>query len=133
MTTKQLRDKAEQYADGNRDKFDAFIAGYQFAIHGKFYKEGNVFITTQDDYYPCKEALDTWLSYKAEKNQRYKPRGLDALKKKLIQLSNGNPEFAKEIVEYSMANNYAGLFAPKDSNYGKQKHNADKLSAIFTD
>ena len=34
MTTKQLRDKAEQYADGNRDKFDAFIAGYQFALHG---------------------------------------------------------------------------------------------------
>ena len=92
-----------------------------------------MFITTQDDYYPCKEALDTWLSYKAEKNQRYKPRGLDALKKKLMQLSNGNPEFAKEIVEYSMANNYAGLFAPKDSNYGKQQHTADKLSAIFTD
>ena len=50
-----------------------------------------------------------------------------------MQLSNGNPEFAKEIVEYSMANNYAGLFAPKDSNYGKQQHTADKLSAIFTD
>lgn len=133
MTTKQLREKAEQYADGNRDKFDAFIAGYQFAIHGKFYKEGDVFVTMQVDNYPCKEALDMWLAYKAEKNQRYKPRGLDALKKRLLQLSNGNPEFAKEIVEYSTANNYSGLFAPKDSNYGKQQHTADKLSAIFTD
>lgn len=133
MTTKQLREKAEQYADGNRDKFDAFIAGYQFAIHGKFYKEGDVFITTQDDYYPCKEALGMWLAYKKEKHQTYKPRGLEALKKKLLQLSNGNPEFAKEIVEYSMGNNYSGLFAPKDSNYGKQQHTADKLSAIFAD
>ena len=131
MTTKKLREKAEQYADGNKDKFDAFIAGYQFAMHGKFYKEGDVFVTTQD--YTCKEALDMWLAYKAEKNQRYKPRGLDALKKKLLQLSNGDAEFAKEIVEYSMANNYSGLFAPKDSNYGKQQHTADKLAAIFTD
>lgn len=67
----------------------------------------------QEEIYPCKEALEAWLAYKKEKRQTYKPRGLEALKKKLLQLSNGNPEYAKVIVEYSMGNNYTGLFAPK--------------------
>ena len=62
-----------------------------------------------------------WLAYKKEKRQTYKPRGLAALKKNLLQLSNGNPEYAKVIVEYSMGNNYTGLFAPKNNyvNYSK--------------
>ena len=41
-----------------------------------------------------------WLAYKKEKRQTYKPCELEALKKKLLQLSNGNPEYAKVIVEY---------------------------------
>jgi hypothetical protein len=90
----------------------------------------------QEEYYPCKEALEMWLAYKKEKRQTYKPRGLEALKKKLLQLSNGNPEYAKEIVEYSMGNNYTGLFSPKinyANSYEQQQRTFNKISSILAD
>ena len=90
----------------------------------------------KDEIYPCKEALDMWLAYKKEKRQTYKPRGLEALKKKLLQLSNGNPEYAKVIVEYSMGNNYTGLFAPKNNgvnSYEQQQRTFNKISSILAD
>ena len=77
-----------------------------------------------------------WLAYKKEKRQTYKPRGLEALKKKLLQLSNGNPEYAKVIVEYSMGNNYTGLFAPKNNSinsYEQQQRTFNKISSILAD
>lgn len=88
------------------------------------------------DDYPCKEALEEWLAYKKEKRQTYKPRGLEALKKKLLQLSNGNPEYAKVIVEYSMGNNYTGLFAPKNNgvnSYEQQQRTFNKINSIIAD
>ena len=75
-----------------------------------------------------------WLAYKKEKRQTYKPRGLEALKKKLLQLSNGNPEYAKVIVEYSMGNNYTGLFAPKNNgvnSYEQQQRTYNKINSIL--
>ena len=90
----------------------------------------------QEEFYPCKEALEMWLAYKKEKRQAYKPRGLEALKKKLLQLSNGNPEYAKVIVEYSMGNNYTGLFAPKNNgvnSYEQQQRTYNKISSILAD
>lgn len=57
------------------------------------------------------EVLDEWLAYKKERKQTYKSeRSLKLCRKKLVELSNGNPKIAKEIVEQSMANNWAGLF-----------------------
>ena len=90
----------------------------------------------QEEYYPCQEALEMWIAYKKEKRQTYKPRGLEALKKKLLQLSNGNPEYAKEIVEYSMGNNYTGLFSPKinyANSYEQQQRTFNKISSILAD
>jgi hypothetical protein len=88
----------------------------------------------QEEIYPCQGALDMWLAYKKEKHQTYKPRGLAALKKKLLQLSNGNPEYAKVIVEHSMGNNYTGLFAPKNNgvnSYEQQQRTFNKINSIL--
>ena len=93
-------------------------------------------VKPQEEIYICQEALDMWLAYKKEKHQTYKPRGLEALKKKLLQLSNWNPEYAKVIVEYSMGNNYAGLFAPKNNSinsYEQQQRTFNKISSILAD
>ena len=93
-------------------------------------------VKPQEEIYICQEALDMWLAYKKEKRQTYKPRGLEALKKKLLQLSNGNPEYAKVIVEYSMGNNYTGLFAPKNNgvnSYEQQQRTFNKISSILAD
>ena len=63
------------------------------------------------------EAFSLWLEYKKHKGQTYKD---DKSKKicynKLVKLSDNNPDTAMSIVEQSMANNWAGLFALKDDN-----------------
>ena len=60
------------------------------------------------------EVLKPWLEYKKERKQTYKSqRALKALKTKLINLSGGDLETARLIIEQSMANNYAGLFELK--------------------
>lgn len=61
-------------------------------------------------------AILKWLAFKREKRQTYKPRGLETLKTKLLNLSNGNGKIAMQIVEQSMMNNYSGLFPLRDTN-----------------
>lgn len=58
--------------------------------------------------------LEKWLAYKRQRGESYKPIGLKGCYKKMVELSNGDPEFAdKYMVEFSIANNYAGLFVDK--------------------
>lgn len=61
-----------------------------------------------------REAVDVWLAYKKEKGQTYKPTGFKTFYNNLIKLSDNNPILAMRIVEKSMQNNYAGIFALRD-------------------
>ena len=61
-----------------------------------------------------REAVDLWLAYKKEKGQTYKPTGFKTFYNNLIKLSDNNPMLAMRIVEKSMQNNYAGIFALRD-------------------
>lgn len=131
-----IRQKSSELFPNDMEKQKIFCMGAVFSLG----KDLSDFETTteqkQEEYYPCQEALDMWLAYKKEKRQTYKPRGLEALKKKLLQLSNGNPEYAKVIVEYSMGNNYTGLFAPKNNgvnSYEQQQRTFNKISSILAD
>lgn len=75
-------------------------------------------------------AVETWLQYKKEKGQSYKPTGFKMFYKKLCEISGNNPDTAMQIVETSMQNNYAGIFPLKNNNnnnYGKSKSNTDKF------
>ena len=131
-----IRQKSGELFPNDLEKQKIFCMGAAFSL-GKDLSDFE--ITTeqkQEEYYPCKEALEMWLAYKKEKRQTYKPRGLEALKKKLLQLSSGNPEYAKVIVEYSMGNNYTGLFAPKNNgvnSYEQQQRTFNKISSILAD
>lgn len=60
------------------------------------------------------EVVETWLEYKKEKGQTYKPTGFKTFYNNLIKLSDNNPILAMRIVEKSMQNNYAGIFALRD-------------------
>lgn len=75
------------------------------------------------------EVVDTWLTYKKEKGQSYKPSGFISFYKKLCKLSNNNPQVAMAIVEESKSNNYAGIFPLKSNNnlYGRPKTNTEKF------
>lgn len=65
-----------------------------------------------------REPVETWLAYKKEKRQSYKPTGFKTFYKKLCELSNNNPQVAMAIIEQSMQNNYAGIFPLKNNNNG---------------
>ena len=134
MLQTNIRQKSSELFPNDEEKQRIFCMGAAFSLGNDlsdFEEEGQ-----QNEIYPCKEALDMWLAYKKEKRQAYKPRGLEALKKKLLQLSNGNPEYAKVIVEYFMGNNYTGLFAPKNNgvnSYEQQQRTYNKISSILAD
>lgn len=132
MLPTNIRQKSSELFPNDAEKQRIFLIGAAFSL-GKdlsdFEEEGQ-----QEEIYPCQGALDMWLAYKKEKHQTYKPRGLAALKKKLLQLSNGNPEYAKVIVEHSMGNNYSGLYAPKNNSinsYEQQQRTFNKINSIL--
>ena len=132
---KEIRQKSAELFSTEKEKQRTFLMGAAFAL-GYDLKDFDIIEDQQQKItHPCQEALEEWLAYKKEKRQSYKPRGLEALKKKLLQMSNGSPEYAKVIVEYSMANNYSGLFAPKNNSvnsYEQQQRTFDKINTILT-
>lgn len=142
MLPKEIRQKSSELFPNDLEKQKIFCMGAAFSL-GKDLSDFEAEeqqaevveeVKPQEQIYICQEALDMWLAYKKEKRQTYKPRGLEALKKKLLQLSSGNPEYAKVIVEYSMGNNYAGLFAPKNNgvnSYEQQQRTFNKISSIL--
>lgn len=138
MLQTNIRQKSSELFPNDAEKQRIFLMGAAFSL-GKDLsdfeeEEGQQEEVQHEEIYPCKEALDMWLAYKKEKRQTYKPRGLEALKKKLLQLSNGNPEYAKVIVEHSMGNNYSGLYAPKNNSinsYEQQQRTFNKINSIL--
>ena len=136
MLPTNIRQKSGELFPNDLEKQKIFCMGAAFSLGNDL---SDFEITTeqkQEEYYPCKEALEMWLAYKKEKRQKYQPRGLAALKKKLLKMSSGNPEYAKVIVEYSMGNNYTGLFAPKNNyanSYEQQQRTFNKINSILAD
>lgn len=77
---------------------------------------------------------DGWKKYKLEEHRdRYKsPKTESAAIKKLYELSSGNEDTARQIIENSIANQYKGLFAIKNSNNAKQQPINDNFRSTFT-
>lgn len=70
-----------------------------------------------DDF---KEVFSSWLEYKRERKESYKSnKSLEACYKKILELSNNNPDAARLIVEQSMASNWSGIFELRNGNTGK--------------
>lgn len=63
------------------------------------------------------QAIFDWLDYKKEKNQSYKPKGLETLLKKLKKdcYENSN-QYVIDSITNSITNNYAGIFPPRQFN-----------------
>ena len=134
MLQTNIRQKSRELFPNDAEKQRIFLMGAAFSL-GKDLSDFEEEEEGQpEEIYPCQEALDTWLAYKKEKRQKYQPRGLAALKKKLLKMSNGNPEYAKVIVEHSMGNNYSGLYAPKNNSinsYEQQQRTFNKINSIL--
>lgn len=66
------------------------------------------------------DIFSRWLEYKRKRGEAYKTKESAALAyKKLLKLADNDPKKAIEVIEDSMANNYAGLFKPKEQNGSK--------------
>ena len=129
-----IRQKSSELFPNDLEKQKIFCMGAAFSLGKDLSDFETATEQKQEEYYPCQEALDMWLAYKKEKHQTYKPRGLKILKKNLLLMSNGNPEYAKVIVEHSMGNNYSGLYAPKNNSinsYEQQQRTFNKINSIL--
>ena len=60
-----------------------------------------------------KPVVEEWLAYKRQKRQGYKPMGFVKFYNKFMKDCGGDVSVAKKMVEFSIANNYDGLFKPK--------------------
>lgn len=64
------------------------------------------------------ESIKTWLAYKKEKKQNYKPTGLKTLLNKLKQdCTNNGDQYVIDSINNSIMNNYAGIFPPRQFNH----------------
>jgi hypothetical protein len=61
-----------------------------------------------------KLAFDLWLKYKQEKKQKYTKTGIEQLAKSCQ--AKYTPTQFTEVVEFSISQNYSGLYEPKQNN-----------------
>lgn len=123
----EVRQAAGRYAGNNTAIAAAFVQGWLFA-HPEYKNEAPT------EPLSMESVINKWLEYKKEKRQSYKPRGLESLKKKLHEMSGGDPVVADAIVEQSMANNYQGLFPLKyKTAYARQSDIIGKVADILAD
>ena len=74
------------------------------------------------------ECFNDWLQYKKERGQSYKSeKSLKTCYNHLKKIANNNPTTAKEIVEKSIASNYAGLFELKNTKPGQSTNFEDNV------
>lgn len=70
-----------------------------------------------------------WLAYKSERGQTYRPLGLQRCYVRLLTLSGNDAAKARRIVDFSIANNYSGLFPPHDQDNSANRHPATDYHA----
>jgi hypothetical protein len=73
------------------------------------------------------DAITDWLEYKTQAKKGYKTQiGLNKLRNQLLDFKNNNYDLIK-IIDLSIANNWAGLFAPKQ---GKQANSSNGIPNV---
>jgi hypothetical protein len=69
------------------------------------------------DFGKLDSVIQVWLKYKKDRNENYKSMvSVEAFEKKLNKFSGGDLEIAKQVIEQSMANNWAGIFELKTAS-----------------
>ena len=106
------------------------IAAESSLPYGKPKKKNNELDLSIVESEEMLEVVKDWLEYKKERGESYKPRGFSAFYKKLKEYSGGDVSKAKEIVETSMANNWKGIFALKQSNQSNKKDEKEETEYI---
>jgi hypothetical protein len=73
-----------------------------------------------------RETVKDFFAYKRERQESYKThRSMQAFYTRLKKISQDNPVIAREIIEQSMANNWAGIFPLKTTKQYEQQSATD--------
>jgi hypothetical protein len=134
----ELQDSFGQISDKSRTHFIKEIENTPILSSSK--EESNIippkgerdFLQTLDGEY--RDIVREWLTYKRERKETYKSvRSMQAFVAKLTKLSNGNPKIAREIINQSIANNWAGIFQLKidQHNDDNKSHTNRPSSTVF--
>lgn len=97
-----FKQKSELYINANVNANEDYIKIYN-GVKSEF--------NLKPDY---EEQILLWLKYKSEKGQSYKKTGLKTLIKTIL-LNYKTANELKKAIDYSITNNYSGLFAPKQT------------------
>lgn len=77
------------------------------------------------------ESIVKWLKYKKERKQTYKDTGLNTLLKKLEkQVKEKGEQSVIDSIEYSIGNNWSGIYEPKTDNKSKVEREANGANEI---
>ena len=77
--------------------------------------------------------VEKWIEYKKSRNENYKSQvSLNAFVKILTKYSENKFENAENIIEQSMANNWAGIFKPKPE-FNKSENKDTSIKLAFKD
>lgn len=80
-------------------------------------KSGKLDFSFVEDIY--KTSFETWIEYKKDRGETYKnQKSLESCYNRLLKLAGGDAVKVADIIQYSLANNYAGLFQLKNNNDG---------------
>ena len=111
---KGLVSPSEGCKDKVKDKDKGEYEGDRSEPYKKMFNSVSKELNIPEDF---TEIILTWLKYKSEKGQSYKPTGLKTFIKKLISDTHGNSSLAEIWIDHSMSNNYSGVFPPKEKKH----------------
>ena len=92
----------------------------------------------EDIVFPFSDSfMPIWSLWKEYKYEQHKfkfasSKSEQAQLNMLVKYSDGNEQTAQEIIEYSMANGYKGIFEPKPKSNEKTRFDSSKLQSIIT-
>ena len=120
---KQLADTQEQ-----QETEDELLAAVT-DVKPKGYEQMNLDFISED----FKDIFYTWLDYKRERRERYKTQSsLETAYKRMLNLGNSDRLQVRLVVEQSIGNNWAGLFALRErKNAATGTHATDKIKEEY--
>jgi hypothetical protein len=124
---KQLADTQEQQEQQETE--DELLAAVT-DVKPKGYEQMNLDFISED----FRDIFYTWLDYKRERRERYKTQSsLETAYKRMLNLGNSDRLQVRLVVEQSIGNNWAGLFALREARKQTDTttHTTDKISEDY--
>ena len=118
--SKSIQEKAREFSLGYLTKeerdaaFAAYVEGYRTGFSDKVQRDDWDLSFAISSFQPI---LYEWVCYRKEIKKSFKSKkSIEAAYKQLYELSDGNTQTAKKIVEQSIASSWQGLFPLKNDN-----------------